>query len=254
MSLENWGGMTKAQDDSTTVDEAIASAILAHEQDSESHMGAGESIENHRVNEIIDHPAGSIPFDKKKYDELRFVNYFTSPTDYECDGYVNQSGYGFIYLGYYHVANAHSQVDIPIPDFQNISFPEKPIDVQFVAKISWDTTADYARIMFGGDVDGFGFVLSNGVLKARLCINDIEYLSSAISINKGSKNVFRISISPVDNTACFILNGDVVAEIALHGKGEPDFSYLTLVATSTLTTYCSISISNIEMGYLLDVY
>lgn len=64
MSTEVWGLMPKSQDDSTTIDQAIASAIADHEANAESHLGAGESLETHRANEIIDHPASSVVADK----------------------------------------------------------------------------------------------------------------------------------------------------------------------------------------------
>jgi len=76
MSLENWGQMTKAQDDSTTIDQAIDAAILAHEEDPESHMGTGESIENHRINAVADHPAGSVVADKLSMGEFNFSTNF----------------------------------------------------------------------------------------------------------------------------------------------------------------------------------
>ena len=60
MSLETWGLLPKNQTDPTTIDEAIASAILAHESDPASHLGAGESLEAHRVSSTIDHAEKSI--------------------------------------------------------------------------------------------------------------------------------------------------------------------------------------------------
>jgi len=59
-----WGELPKAQDNSQTINEAIAEAILAHEADPEAHLGDGESLEVHRTNDMIDHPAGSVAVDK----------------------------------------------------------------------------------------------------------------------------------------------------------------------------------------------
>lgn len=64
MALPLWGQLEKAQDDSTTIDEAIAAAILAHEADPEAHLGEGESLEEHKTESVIDHPAESVVTDK----------------------------------------------------------------------------------------------------------------------------------------------------------------------------------------------
>lgn len=70
--IPTWGSSPKAQDDPTTIDEAIALAITAHEEDPTAHLGAGESIEQHKTNEIIDHPAFSVLDDKLAYDRNSF--------------------------------------------------------------------------------------------------------------------------------------------------------------------------------------
>ena len=67
MSVETWGLEQKAQDDPQTIDEAIAAAVLAHEQDPDAHLGAGESLDSHRASEIIDHLAESIVTDKLEH-------------------------------------------------------------------------------------------------------------------------------------------------------------------------------------------
>lgn len=59
-----WEQLPKTVIDPTTIEEAIDSAIDAHEADAEAHMGTGEALENHRENEVIDHPATSVPNDK----------------------------------------------------------------------------------------------------------------------------------------------------------------------------------------------
>ena len=59
-----WGLLAKAQDNPQTIEQRIAEMIAQHEADPEAHMGPGESIENHRINNIIDHPQQSIVADK----------------------------------------------------------------------------------------------------------------------------------------------------------------------------------------------
>jgi len=64
MSEFTWGDLPKNQIDPQLITEAITEAINAHESDPEAHLGAGESLEMHRQNEILDHPASSIVADK----------------------------------------------------------------------------------------------------------------------------------------------------------------------------------------------
>lgn len=64
MSTDIWGALPKAQDDSTTIDQAIATAILNHDNDSDAHLENGQSLQSHRASEIIDHEAESIVNDK----------------------------------------------------------------------------------------------------------------------------------------------------------------------------------------------
>lgn len=66
MGLPIWGDLDRAVNDATKIDEAIATAIAAHNSDSESHLGADESLETHRGSDIIDHPAESVVNDKIK--------------------------------------------------------------------------------------------------------------------------------------------------------------------------------------------
>ena len=59
-----WGLLAKSAEDPTTIDQAIESAIIAHEADPTAHLGPGESLEQHKTNEVIDHPAQSVVADK----------------------------------------------------------------------------------------------------------------------------------------------------------------------------------------------
>lgn len=59
-----WGTLSRAVNDSTTIDNAIATAVQAHDDDPEAHLEAGQSLTTHRAAEIIDHLAESVVNDK----------------------------------------------------------------------------------------------------------------------------------------------------------------------------------------------
>ena len=64
MAESVWGQLAKAQDDPETIEEAIARLIAEHETNAGAHTGAGEALETHKTQVIVDHPAGSIVEDK----------------------------------------------------------------------------------------------------------------------------------------------------------------------------------------------
>src|SRR3972149_11326098 len=195
MSVETWGQLDKSQGDSEKVDAAIARLIAEHEADPDSHLGAGESLEAHRASEIIDHLAGSVPYDKISRFELKYTNFFTSPSTYDFTGNVYQSGDGEIRLVDWHIPSGYSQVDIGIPRFQNASFPEKDINMQFCGYFDWFSSSDKIHFLVGDDDDGFGFEVDGNVLKARLSVDGTTYYSSAITYNKIIFHIFRIALS-----------------------------------------------------------
>lgn len=63
-----WAGLNKNSNDSETIEEAIDRLIAVHEEAPTSHLGAGESIEQHKNAEVIDHPAYSVLNDKVAFD------------------------------------------------------------------------------------------------------------------------------------------------------------------------------------------
>ena len=64
MATLNWGMLEKSQVDPETIEEAIARLIAVHNADPTAHLGAGESLEAHKAEETIDHPASSVVMDK----------------------------------------------------------------------------------------------------------------------------------------------------------------------------------------------
>lgn len=71
-----WGDLAKSQVDPQLITEAISEAIANHEADPTAHLGDGESLEQHKANEVLDHPQQSVVMDKQAYsfyDEIATV-------------------------------------------------------------------------------------------------------------------------------------------------------------------------------------
>jgi hypothetical protein len=59
-----WGELAKSLDSNETIEQAITRIVSEHNDDTEAHLGAGQSLNSHKTETIIDHPAHSIVMDK----------------------------------------------------------------------------------------------------------------------------------------------------------------------------------------------
>lgn len=80
-----WAGLERANNDPTTIDQAIAEAVVAHDNDPDAHVQPGQSLESHRASEIIDHRAESIVNDKIKANTRAYVAIVDPSTEYDFD-------------------------------------------------------------------------------------------------------------------------------------------------------------------------
>lgn len=80
-----WGDLDRAVNDPTKIDEAIASAISAHNTEAEAHLGADQSLETHRANDVIDHPAESVVNDKIKPVARAYVAIVDPASEFDFD-------------------------------------------------------------------------------------------------------------------------------------------------------------------------
>lgn len=99
-----WAGLERANNDPTTIDEAIGEAIVAHNDDPDAHLGPTQALESHRASEIIDHRAESVVNDKLAILTRRY-NAIVDPTDpssfdtiEQAITYCNANRYGDIYV------------------------------------------------------------------------------------------------------------------------------------------------------------
>jgi hypothetical protein len=72
-----WGLLAKSGVDPEKIEYAIVRLIAVHEADPTSHLGVGESLEAHKADPVIDHPAGSVLTDKLSNSELWWQSNFS---------------------------------------------------------------------------------------------------------------------------------------------------------------------------------
>lgn len=85
MAVETWGSLPKAQDDNETIEEAIARLVGVHDEAEASHLQTGQSLEQHKSEEQLDHPVDSViesNIIKQSVtpDKLDYDKYFYTPS------------------------------------------------------------------------------------------------------------------------------------------------------------------------------
>lgn len=81
-----WQNLPKNGTDNETIEQAISRLITVHNNDNTSHLAEGQSIDEHRKETILDHPAGSIMGDKYSNRDFTVI-----PTFESLDAYTKSS-------------------------------------------------------------------------------------------------------------------------------------------------------------------
>jgi len=157
MVLPLWGLLQKSQDEATTISEAIASAIVAHEEDPTSHLGTGESLQAHKNDTVIDHPAQSVVLDKTPYQNYeQFLNGLGEQSWSNEDGSWGTNNDTIKSAGLFSQSSFIGVGNLPHPTGDD--YPDSDLMYQFRLKLA-----------HGGNTDGslvFGFtddVLDGGM-------------------------------------------------------------------------------------------
>lgn len=190
MSVETWGMMPKAQDDDQTIDEAITAAIASHEADSEAHQGEGESLQNHKSEDVIDHPESSIVNDKyenasvsedkitmtKSYKETLFETIDAWETYYTPGGSVVPF-FGTLRMMTNDATDAIANTRAPNGDADFNLGEKNPV---FETIVKFSTSATATSLVCAGDIDGdaVGFKCLNGTVYALSIVAGVEYTTN----------------------------------------------------------------------------
>lgn len=62
MPIVCWGNLAKSADDTQRIEQAIQEYVAGHDENPNSHMGADYSLGSHRLQNVLDHPYGSIKY------------------------------------------------------------------------------------------------------------------------------------------------------------------------------------------------
>jgi len=216
MATDVWGQLAKAQDDATTIDEAVATAIAEHEADSESHLGTGESLQSHRATEIIDHAVGSVLADKMSYTEGIYETIFESLDQWYKLGTVELISFANAQIYCDGAPTTHSQMYGQIPHPYGNFTLEKDWQMQTTAGVYYDnsTTFNFGIGYAGGAPSNVssGFYFDGSDWKAYHRDGSTVHYSGALTINNETQYVFRVQNFSGEGVLRWYVNGVAVFE------------------------------------------
>lgn len=228
-----WGLLPKAQDDPTTIDEAIAAAIAAHDADSESHMASGASLENHRVNDVVDHPVGSVLADKATMSEIDIYTQFDNLSLFTLHGSPTAVFPGFQITGTSTGFSNRQSVSIDGEDSGFVLDFSKDWMLQFSAYI--DT---YQHGSFRAEISnqanssterGVGLEIIDSVAKfyvAKLDGSSKSYLSWP-SYTDALQYVIRMQYVQSEGKVYFYINGELLGTLTYPDTSASDVLWIT---------------------------
>lgn len=212
-----WGLLPKSQIDSETIEEMVDRKISEHEEDSESHLGVGESIDVHRKSEIVDHLAGSVLSDKNTMTEFDYHNDFDDINNYFIGGEVDVTSENSVRLyieeGATNISKLYKEFLRPSPfmttgkDFlmqELLQFDLSSVDFLFLAGVSFGNA---------GTDDFIGFKYIDG--NVRGYIKDGAYTAETgnMSVTLSNANIFRVQYVAGENKIYFYINGQVAGQL-----------------------------------------
>jgi hypothetical protein len=250
MTVVTWAMLPKSQIDNETIEQAIERLIIAHEENPNSHLGVGESIDVHRKTEIVDHLAGSVLNDKFTMKEFSYSTDFKDLINYETFGWTSVDLFSLILetdFGDNNKSFAYLQFYRPSPYLDT----RKDLLIQFVSQVDQSNTNGkiYLGLNTTNTITGnefIGFERINGVTKAIVKTDTSTISSSAISVDMANPHLYRVQYIHGQLKYYFYIDGQIVAEISktngdIITEGGPFF-------------YSEVTATNDGLVYIQDVF
>ena len=217
MGLFNWGALPKAQDDPQTIIEAVNEAIATHESDPTAHLGDGESLEQHKTNEIIDHPALSVLADKITKDNVIFDTNFSSLANISKTGTANLGTLDGVILNVAPGGSSNSNLIIESAYFDDL--------FDYAKKIYFETRARFTEgVSVNGTIGlvsnytttsvGFGFQIRSGVLYAYSGYASAHAETKLSSVDIYTQHFYSAQYDPSTGYVYFYVDGVLVATLS----------------------------------------
>ena len=217
---ETWGMMSKSQTDSETIEEAITRIVATHEEDPDSHLGDGESLQSHKASAIIDHVVGSVASDKFSHIDNYHLCSFESLDNWTITGNVSLDGWPGVSL-------------VVEPDVFDVSYMRSVVrhssnyidytKIMFFQSVLWFDSEQNCKSWFGlggytspTSLEGFGFYYYNGDLKGFWGKGATISYTSAITVDPTICHTYRAQYDPETQTVYFYIDGVQVASLTFE--------------------------------------
>lgn len=220
MALPVWGNLEKSQIDDEKIEEAIARLIQAHEDDPNAHVEVGESLQSHKVSEIIDHAVRSVVYDKiaefgidlKKLvgDQYMLMTCFESRDGWNAQdgdaGYIiSASVFGLIVqtgggVGAEVYMSTEPSIADPVVKFNKDGFFQTTVRC-------YQTTSQEIYIIVGEKTEGYGFKILNNTLYAYHNNAAGEVTTEITGITLTLHNIYRAVFDTTAGKIYFYVNG-----------------------------------------------
>jgi len=246
MAEPNWGLLEKSQVDNETIEEAIDRLIAAHDDDANAHIGEGKSLDTHKTQATVDHPADSVIEDKIKdgnvtTKKFSFERFYIHTQFESIDGWAITAGVSIyavsqMVLETGAVINTTRRAHISTADWNDgggapADSPEFQTTVRF--KRATEQVA-YIGQCEPDDPFGWGFKIVDGTLYAWYTDNDNNvYTQEIAGITLTDWNVYR----------CVFTGG---SKIEFYVNGVLKHTATTNLPTFGMSTFITYQIENTE--------
>jgi len=250
MADPSWGMLAKALDDPQTINEAITEAIAAHEADSEAHLGVGESLETHRAQDVIDHPAESIVPDKiitNFYSDQAIMSSFQSLDAFGASSYILDLEFGGVFMATTTVLNNRGYIqskNLNVSTCDMDKNPQLDICIKATAQGTHDCEFGIGGIGAGFDQYFCGFYTDGVDLYGRIVNEDSSIDESVLLDYAYDTNFHTYSVKYIyGEGAYFYVDAVLVGQIldtSLDSFSLPMFFAAIKTTQSTRQAYLRI--------------
>lgn len=222
MTEQTWGDLPESQISSRLITQAISDAISEHESDPEAHLGSGESLEQHKSNDVIDHPAGSVLNDKFSMTEYSLVPILTDNSLFTTietgDGYYDDANPPGVSVNVFGDSGSASRSALlsgfgSLMDYDRDTF----IEYNFILNehAHYKAYMNFGTVTSGTPVGGFGFEIDDDVLKGFYVNGGGVQRTSSLTFSRDILQNLRAVFVLSENTIHFFVNGSDVAQLAV---------------------------------------
>ncbi len=220
----------KSQEDPETIEQAIDRIVASHNDDPTAHLGTGQSLEEHRQNDVIDHPAGSILADKVTPRQMWFEYPFHTLDDWSHSAV------------FYTLSSPGVEVSIPsgaAATYYLFTTPYDALDWMDWSKNPYFEAFAYLNVSSGryreiawGSAIGdnvLGFRADGTTLYAVCIINGSDHTASISGAVTSGRRNYRAYVDPATGNVNFEIDGVLVKQLTGLTLSGADESGLAIV-------------------------